>query len=183
MKRLFIMISLVLAFALNATSQVYITKNGKISFFSATSVENIDAVNNQAVSILNAGTGDIGFSVIIKGFLFKKALMQEHFNEDNMESDKFPKAIFKGVIADIIKVNFNKDGDYAVKVSGDMTMHGITQKIAVNATISIKAGKVSASSEFNLLRTDYKISMPKLTENNVSKSMRIKVACIYEPRK
>ena len=168
---------------LQSYAQMYMTKNGKISFFSTTSMENIEAVNNQAVSILNSGTGEIGFSVIIKGFLFKKALMQEHFNEDNMESDKYPKAMFKGVIADIANVNFNKEGDYSVKVNGNLTMHGITQKIAVNATIKIKEGKVFASSEFNVLRADYKISVPKVTENNVSKSIRINVACNYEPRK
>jgi len=80
---------------LSTNAQNFITKNGKISFFSKTDVENIDAVNNQAVSLINSQTGSVAFSVLVNGFLFKKALMQEHFNENYMESTKYPKASFK----------------------------------------------------------------------------------------
>lgn len=168
---------------MNATyAQNLITKNGKISFFSKTSMENIDAINNQAVSVLNSKNGDLAFSVLVSGFLFKKALMQEHFNEDYLESDKYPKATFKGNIADISKVNFSKDGNYSISVSGNLTIHGVTNKITVPGTISIKAGKVSASAVFNILLADYKISIPKIVESNISKSIGLKVDCNYEPK-
>ena len=163
-------------------AQNFITKNGKISFFSKTSMENIDAVNNQAVSVLNSKNGDLAFSVLAHGFLFKKALMQEHFNEDYMESDKYPKATFKGNIADISKVIFSKDGTYNISVSGNLTIHGVTNKITVPGTISIKAGKVSASAVFKILVADYKISIPKMVESNISKSIEVKVDCNYEPK-
>ena len=97
-------------------AQTYIAKNGKISFFSKTSMENIDALNNQVVSVMDGKTGVMQFSVQITGFLFKKALMQEHFNENYVESDKFPKSTFKGNVINIKSVDLKKDGIYPVKV-------------------------------------------------------------------
>src|SRR3954467_3282830 len=96
--KIFLLIAAISLAAVTATqAQTFITKNGKISFFSKTSMENIDAVNNQVVSVLDSKSGVMQFSVQVTGFLFKKALMQEHFNgSDYMESDKFPKATFKG---------------------------------------------------------------------------------------
>ena len=163
-------------------AQTLLTKNGKISFFSKTSMENIDAVNNQVVSVLNSKTGVTQFSVQTTGFIFKKALMQEHFNEDYMESEKYPKATFKGKIADISKVNFSKDGNYPVSVAGDLNVHGVTNKVTVPGTISIVGGKVNATATFTILLADYKIDIPKMVQNNISKSIEIKVDCDYLPK-
>ena len=163
-------------------AQSYLTKNGKISFFSKTDIENIDAVNNQVVSVINPQTSSIAFSVLITGFLFKKALMQEHFNENYMESSKYPKATFKGTIADISKINFTKDGSYNVTVTGDLNMHNVTNKITAPAVIMIKAGKISASTSFKIKLDDYKISVPKVVEGNISKTIDIKVDCNYVPK-
>src|SRR5689334_19788496 len=94
----------------------YFTKNGKISFNAGTSLEDIDATNNSTLSVFDATSGQIEYSVLIKGFEFKRALMQEHFNENYMESDKYPKAIFKGKIMSIDKLNLGKEGSYPVTV-------------------------------------------------------------------
>lgn len=161
------------------TAQKIYTKNGNISFFSKASLENISADNNQVTSILNQQTGEMQFSVLIKSFHFKKALMEEHFNENYMESDKYPKAIFKGQVSDISKVNFSKDGSYPVTVSGDLTMHGITNKVAVPGTISIKSGAVSAISSFKIKLADYKISVPKIVKDNIAETIDISVNCNY----
>jgi uncharacterized membrane protein len=182
MKNLFLIFAALLALNCTASAQSYITKNGKISFFSKTDMENIDAVNNQAMSILNAQTGDIVFSVMVNGFLFKKALMQEHFNENYMESGKYPKATFKGAITDLTKVNFKKDGVYNVSVTGDLTMHNITNKVTVPAVVQVKGGKISANTMFNAKLDDYKISVPKVVENNISKTIEVKIDCDYEAR-
>jgi hypothetical protein len=115
-----------LSFSLQA--QKIFTKNGNISFFSKTSIENISASSNQAACVLDASNGNLQFSILIKSFIFKKALMQEHFNENYMESNAFPKATYKGQITDISKVDFNKDGVYHVATTGELTMHGVTQK-------------------------------------------------------
>ena len=180
----FRIISLVasIAFMHTIQAQNYFTKNGQISFFSKSPLENITAANNQVVSVLNSATGDIKFSVIIKGFQFKKALMQEHFNENYMESEKYPKASFSGTVTDISKVDFSKNGDYRVTVSGDLTIHGVTKKITSPATIVVNAGKLNSNAVFNVLLADYNISVPKVVENNISKTIEVKVNCIYEPK-
>lgn len=182
MKNLILIFAALITLTSSATAQNYITKNGKISFFSKTSIENIDAVNNQAVSVLNTQTGDIAFSVLITGFLFKKALMQEHFNENYMESQKFPKSSFKGSVTDITKVNFKKDGTYNVTVTGDLSLHGETNKVTVPATIQVKGKSIIGSTAFNVSVDDYKITIPKVVENNISKTIAITVECSYEAR-
>ncbi|MEP7108082.1 MAG: YceI family protein [Ferruginibacter sp.] len=182
MKRIFFLLWMSIAFMHVAKAQIFFTKNGMISFFSKSPLENISAVNNQVVSVINTTTGEIKFSVIIKGFLFKKALMQEHFNENYMESDKYPKATLNGTITDISKVDFSKDGDYAVNMDGDLVVHGVTKKITTPAVIAVRAGKFAATSSFMVLLADYNISIPKIVENNISKSIEIKVNCNFEPK-
>ena len=183
MKQLFLIAALSIALSNVSTAQKYFTKNGKITFFSKAPVENIEAVNNQVLSVLDINTGDLAFSVLIKGFLFKKALMQEHFNENYMESDKFPKSTFKGNISDIKKIDLTKDGSYAVIVNGELSIHGIAKKTSANGTIVIKAGKISATSDFTVLLEDYHIAVPKLLINNISKTIKISVGCNYELKK
>src|ERR1700739_1905616 len=101
-------------------SQNYITRNGNVSFYSHTPLEDIKAQNNEAVSVLNASTGDIEFKVAIKSFHFAKTAMEDHFNDDDyMASEKYPKAGFKGKIDNISAVDFSKDGTYNVSVTGD----------------------------------------------------------------
>lgn len=163
-------------------AQKYFTKNGNISFFSATSVENIKADNNQVMSVLNPSNGELQFSVLVKNFHFKKTLMEEHFNENYMESDKFPKSTFKGTITDISKVNFTKDGTYPVTVSGDLSMHGVTKKVSSDGKINISGGKITGTSVFTIALADYNISIPKVVENNISKTIEITVNCLYDQK-
>jgi len=108
--------------------------------------------------------------------------MEEHFNENYMESDKYPKAIFKGAVADISKVNFTKDGSYPVAVSGDLTIHGVTNKVSVPGTITVKGGVASAAASFAVRPADYKISIPKLVKDNIAESINITVNCNFTQR-
>lgn len=182
MKNFFLIVAASFFVTLSASAQNFVTKNGKISFFSKTDIENIDAVNNQVMSVIAPQTGSIAFSVLINGFLFKKALMQEHFNENYMESGKYPKASFKGAITDMSKVDFKKDGSYNVTVTGDLNMHNITNKITLPAVIVVKGNTISASTSFKVKLEDYKIAVPKVVENNISKTIDLKVDCNYEAR-
>jgi hypothetical protein len=111
--------------AVNAQDR-YFTKTGKIDFFSNASMEDIEAKNKTVTAVLDTKTGAIAFSVQMKGFEFEKALMQEHFNENYVESNKYPKSTFKGKVLNVSAVNFSKDGAYPVSVEGDLTFHGIT---------------------------------------------------------
>lgn len=162
-----------------AFAQKYYTKVGHISFFSTTPVEDIEAHNYQSTSIIDFSNGDIVFSLLMKGFQFEKALMQEHFNEKYVESDQFPKASFTGSITNFKDVNLKKDGVYKVEVSGKMTIHGKTNLVKTEGTLEVKEGKIIGDSSFKLLVADYDINIPSLVADKIAKEMTINVAMDY----
>lgn len=145
-------------------------------------MENIDAKNNQVMSVLNTKTGELQFSVLIKAFQFHKALMEEHFNENYMESNKFPKATFKGLLKEISSIDFSKDGSYNVTVSGDLTIHGVTNKVKAPGVLRIKNGVPSASSKFTIKLKDYKVIIPKLVKDNISETIEISIITTYDQK-
>ena len=186
MKMKSFLLSALLTGALSVNAQdVFFTKTAKVNFdcTPANPVEKIDAINNESTSFLNKATGDLVFATLVKSFRFEKALMEEHFNENYMESGKFPKAEFKGKITNIADVNFAKDGDYPVKVSGNMTMHGVTKAVTADGTISIKGGKIRAKSKFSLLLADYKVDRPSVVADKIAEKATITVDASYEPKK
>lgn len=164
-------------------AQKYMTRTGKVTFFSSTPVENIEAFNNEAASVIDAKTGDVVFQVPIKSFKFEKQLMQEHFNENYMESDKFPKAEFKGKIANPGSVDFTKDGSYTVKVQGKMTIHGVTKEVSLPGTIVVKGGSVTANSKFNVRTADYGIKIPSVVAGKIAETIEVTVNSILNPVK
>ncbi len=161
----------------------WFTRNGTINIFSKTAAENIDASNHEVFSMLDEQKNELAFQVLNTGFEFKKQLMQEHFNEDYMESSKFPKASFKGVITDPSKINFDKEGSYKVVVAGDLTMHGVTNKVSIPATILVGEKEISGESKFDVKLADYGIKIPSVVSNQVSETIAVKVNCRYEPFK
>jgi YceI-like domain len=177
MKRFIFSAAAILLFTSITQAQKFYTKNGQVSFFSTTKMEDIKADNNQVLCVLNTQTGDLQFSLLTKGFHFAKALMEEHFNENYIESTKFPKSTFKGIVADITKVNFTKDGSYTVSVKGDLTIHGVTKNITAPGNIIIKGGKINASSKFMVKLADYKISIQGASKNSISENIEITVNC------
>ncbi|MEI9807783.1 MAG: YceI family protein, partial [Bacteroidota bacterium] len=165
------------AFIVKAQGKFY-TKTGKISFFSSTSVEDIEAINKSVVTLLDTKTGNLQFAVLMKGFEFKKALMQEHFNKDYVESDKFPKAEFKGQVTNNSEINYTANGTYTAKAKGTLTIHGETKEVETTGSVTVKDGKVTVSSVFTVLIADYKITVPKLYRDNISKSIKVTVDCV-----
>ena len=182
MKKILVSVLASLIVYINCSAQLYFTKNGRTSFFSSTLLEDIKADNNQVISIINTSTGDMQFSLLNNAFHFKKALMEEHFNADYMESAKYPKSTFKGTIENISSVNFSKDGVYKVTVSGSLNIHGVTKTIAVPGVITIKSGNISASSVFKLKVKDYNISIPSATKNNIAETIELTMSCNYEKK-
>lgn len=178
---------LAVSFALLAHSaiaqDVFMTRSAKVSFFSTTPVENIDAVNKEATSFINIKTGEIVFAVLIKSFKFEKALMEEHFNENYMESTKYPKSDFKGKITNLSEINFAKDGAYKAKVSGSLTMHGVTKTANADGTITVKGGKIAATSKFMVKLADYKIERPAVVSDKIAETIEITVDAAYETKK
>ena|ERR1700759_1738401 len=165
----------------NAFSQNYLTRNGNISFYSHTPLEEVKAQNNEAVSVLNSATGDIEFRIAVKSFHFVKTAMEEHFNDDDyMASEKYPKAGFKGKISNISAVDFSKDGTYKVSVSGDLTIRDVTKPITADGTITVKGGVVTVNSIFNVKRKDYNVIGESFVQSKISDDIQITVNCEYE---
>lgn len=183
MKKLLFVILSTLFVLFTDAQNIYMTKNGKASFFSrAKSPEKVEADNNEVSSVVNMQTGDMVFAILLKSFHFQSALMEEHFNENYVESNKYPKSTFKGTIKNISTVNFLKDGIYPVTVEGDLTLHGITKNVAAKGSLTIKAGKISAYSKFDVKLKDFNISIPSLVADKISESIDVIIDCKYEPK-
>ena len=180
MKRLIFSV-IILSLVTSVNAQKLMTKNGFISFYGHTPVEDIKADNNQVASVLDTSTGDLVFQVLIKSFHFDRALMEEHFNENYMESDKFPKATFKGKITNLQAVNFAKNGTYDVNVEGDLTIRDATNKINAKGTIEVNAGGINANSKFLISPEDYKINIPGVVREKVAKDLETTVTIKYSP--
>lgn len=167
---------LLIAFLINQSyAQKYLTKNGHIKFFSSAPLENIEAHNRQVNAALDVSTGEFVFRVLIKSFEFEKALMQEHFNENYMESHKFPNATFTGKVINIKEIDLAKDGTYPVEVEGKLTIHGVTKDIKEKGTFTIKDGVIHGFSKFYVRVADYDIKIPKAVVNNIAEVIEVTV--------
>ncbi len=175
----FLIFFLNIVFAANA--QKYMTKNGYIGFFSHTSMEDIKGDNNQVVGAIDVTTGEMVFQAVIKSFHFDRALMEEHFNENYMESDKIPKSSFKGKITNLSSIDFSKNGTYDVTVEGDLTIHDVTNKISTKGTLEVVSGGINANAKFNIVPEDYKISIPGVVRDKINKNLEVTVAMKYTP--
>jgi polyisoprenoid-binding protein YceI len=116
---------------------------------------------------------------MITGFKFREALLEEHFNENYMESHKFPKAVFKGTITNWSSVNLAKDGSYSITLEGDLTIHGETRPVKTQGKLIVSAGKIKASTEFIVLLEDYKIKVEESYKDRISDSVKLTVNLDY----
>lgn len=177
-KTRFLFFIIILTFCYHpVSSQTYTTLKGHISFSSQAAEENIEAHNyNVAVQLLvQPGKGQ--FIIPIKSFRFKKALMEEHFNENYMESDVYPKATYKYEIVNIEKVIINKPGVYSVVTRGIITIKGTSKNIEIPGSIVVvDANYIRLEAEFSLHPADYGIQVPRLLENKIAKSIDVKIS-------
>ena len=169
-------------FLINASfaQKRYFTKTGNVSFRAGTAVEDIDGINKSTTCIFDAGTGDIQFAILVKGFEFKSALMMEHFNENYMESTKFPKAKFKGTIEGFKKEMLTSPVAN-IKITGVLNLHGVDKTITVPGTIGTEGGKLVASSKFKVTPEEFGITIPSLVRDKIGKEMEITVKATYLP--
>lgn len=180
MKRL-IILSLLTMLVLSASGQKYMTKSGFISFISHTPMEDIKGDNSQVAGVLDISTGDMVFQILIKSFHFEKTLLEEHFNENYMESEKFPKASFKGKITNLASIDFNKNGSYEVLVEGDLTIRDVAKKMSVKGILEVVTGGVNANAKFTITPEDFNIKIPSVVRENIAKTIEITVAMKYAP--
>lgn len=170
-------------FALNttATAQIYMANNCVISFFSASPLENIEAENKAAKPIINTANGDIQIKIAMSAFVFDKPLMQEHFNENYVETEKYPYTIFKGKINETI--DWTKDGEHKVTVTGTLSMHGVDKERTLEGTVSVKGTEITIATKFNIHIADHNIKVPSLYIKNIAEDVEVKLNAALEPFK
>lgn len=166
----------------NLQAQKVFTKTGAIGFSASSPLEKIEASTKKAVGVIDLASGRVEVQVLVKSLHFEKALMEEHFNENYMESGKFPDAKFVGNITDWNSVNLKKDGSYPVKIKGDMTMHGITKNIETNGTVIVKSGSVTASkADITIKIADFNIQIPGAVKDKIAKEAKINIDLALQP--
>ncbi len=159
----------------------YLGKNGHIWFYSHTPLEDIEAHNTEAAGVLNAGTGEIVFQLLIKSFKFKRALMEEHFNENYMESSKYPRSEFKGRITNLSAISFDKPGIYKAEAEGNLTIHNKTNPVRPSGTIEVREGRLFLKSVFDVAPEDYGIEIPGAVRDKIGKKMQVTVDMAFDP--
>lgn len=155
MKQLLVVFGLLLMSATTYAQKNFSTSTAVVRFIAVDDTD-IDATNKKAVSRLQTN-GDLSFIMLMKDFTFDMDKMQEHFNEEYVESDKFPRAFFNGKITNFSSVNFKKDGIYPITVSGNMQVHGVNKTMQTNGVIEIKGGKPVANAKFTVTLKDFGI--------------------------
>ena len=150
----------------NLNAQQYLSSDGVITFFSEAPLENISAENKKVSAVYDSQSNDLVFSLLITDFVFPKSLMQEHFNENYLESDLYPKSTFIGKV-----ISLNND---VASVKGDLTIHGVTNRINVIGSL-IKKDKVRISVDFKVQLEEYNIEIPKIVMYKIAEEIEIKV--------
>lgn len=164
--------------ALEGTAQKYVAEKSVITFFSDALIEDITATNSKTASIFNRETSDLVFSVPIREFQFEKKLMQEHFNEKYMESDKYPKATFSGKL---INLDVTKASEQPVKAMGKLTLHGVTKDVELDGTAQL-GDKVVLKSNFTVKLADYNVAIPQLMFQNIAEEVEVTINFTYKPQ-
>ncbi|HQR93303.1 MAG: hypothetical protein B7Y15_10830 [Bacteroidetes bacterium 24-39-8] len=163
-----------------SAQKMYSTKSGQVKFNASSPIETIRAVNNQGDSRWLESNGQLVFSVLIKGFKFENQLMEDHFNENYMESSKFPKAEFKGYINDLQRLDLTKAGANEVNAEGTLIIHGVSQKMTVNGTLTVlSSGKIMLKSDLKIKLKDFNITGSYIG-SKISPDATISLYCIYE---
>lgn len=180
-KLLITTILIVNTFAWGKAQDIYVSKNGKASFFSEAPLEDIDATSKKVISAINTKTNKIFFKIPVSSFTFDNGLMQEHFNEKYMESEKYPNATFKGSIEN--EIDYGQNGVYKVKVIGKLNIHGVERERTINGTIKIENGEITIQCEFIVKVADHKIKVPKLVIMNIAEVVLVKVNAVHVPHK
>ena len=167
------LILICLLFSTQLIAQQYYSKKGQVSFFSEAPIENIEAVNKDVSAIVDSQSGGFAFRLKIQDFTFPSSLMQEHFNESYLESDKYPLSTFTGSIADISKLDLSSRQTLTVK--GSLSIHGITQETEMVAYAQIINGELHISSIFDVVLEDYDIDIPKIMMYKIAEVIKVAV--------
>ncbi len=184
MKRISLVISYLLMVGLVLQAQdKYFTKTGLVSFYSVAPLEDIEAHHRSVTAILDTKSGSLQFMLLVNGFEFDKELMQEDFNEDYLQTGKFPKSEFKGQVVNNAAINYSKDGEYPARVKGMLTIHGETKEMEAAGKITITQGRILMTAVFNILLSDYNVPISKLVKDKISNKVKITLETSLDPLK
>lgn len=179
MNKLLLCIALGLFLNTAGAQNRFFTKDAKINFNSSTSLEDIVAESNQATTFIDIDKNEVAFSVLTTSFKFRRALMEEHFNENYIESSKFPKAKFSGKI--VTTIDWKSEKLVIVEVKGQLTIHGVTKDVTFKAQITPGKGKVIANAELKVTPEDFAIAIPSVVRDKIAKEVTIKIDAVYTP--
>jgi hypothetical protein len=180
MKKLFFL-ALLAAYGAPLRAQLYTAQSGETSFFSKAPLEDISAVNKKVGAVLNTATGDIAVRIPMTEFQFPNKLMQEHFNENYVESDKYPTATFRGKIQEAVE--YAKPGTYPVTAQGTLDLHGVKQERTLKGTLTVAEGRLTIQADFPIALKDHQIEIPKLVFQKIAETIAVKNNWVLVPRK
>ncbi len=183
MKNILSLAALLLLLVGSLSAQRFFTRDAAVKFDATSPLEKIEATTKSGTCVLEPKTGKMEWKVLIKGFQMEKALMQEHFNENYMESTTYPNAQFKGAITNLNEVNFAQDGKYTANVKGQLTMHGVTKDLDVSGTVKVSGGNITLASSFNVAAADYGISIPAVVRDKIAQTIKVSVEALLKPLK
>jgi len=167
------LIIIYLLFSTQVLAQQFYTNKGKISFFSEAPLEDISAVNENVSAIIDSQTGGFAFRLKIEDFTFPNSLMQEHFNESYLESEKYPLSTFTGVIDNFSDLDLSNEQNLVV--NGSLSMHGISKDAQMKATAKMKNDELHISSTFDVALEDYDIEIPKIMIYKIAETIAVTV--------
>jgi YceI-like domain len=167
--------------AFQAKSQLFITQAGETSFFSETPLENISALNKQVAAIINTSTSEVAVRIQNVAFHFPNKLMEEHFNENYIESEKYPHSTFKGKFQEVI--DFKKEGVYDVSAKGILEMHGVKQERVIKGKLTVGKDQLTFIGNFDVKLIDHKIVIPTLVMTKIAESLTVKNRFVFTQKK
>lgn len=179
MKALILSLSALFLLSFNGQQDRLITRDAYVRFFSSTPLEDIEGISKQASSVIDTKTGAIAFKIPMKSFRFEKALMQEHFNENYVESDKFPNATLSAVIVDWDAFYLSDKKELKTRVKGDITIHGVTQPLDVPVTLEKSGDKVLLNCSFDVKTAEFDIKIPSTVRKNIAETIEVTVKAKY----
>lgn len=180
MKKFTITFTALLLLTVSYSQQLYKATSSKTHFFSEAPLENIEAVNEKSQGLINTETKQIAIIIPIIEFKFEKPLMEEHFNENYMETSKYKTASFQGKI--ISDIDFSTNGEYEATAEGALTIHGVKKEQKIKGTLTVKENKIALVSNFTVVLEDHEIEIPKMVIENLAEVIAVDVTMTFEPK-
>jgi len=178
MKKVVIILLVFATFVAKTNAQVYITNSAKVQFFSETPLENIVATNTTVSTLINTNTDSVLVRIKNAAFTFKNGLMQDHFNENYMETSKYPYDSFRGHI--VPDIDYGKDNVYNVSATGVLNIHGVEKPAVIKGTLTVKDGTIHLDAKFVVRTADFNIEIPKLVFEKIAESIQVSMSADYK---